>query len=97
MQQVPQSILSILDAYHGSSLEVTEFRDAEGYVFFRIVGIDTHVRMWTDVNNVCRCMIERGYEYYGTGQGDTPEFALQSALSSLDKQIERYQYRDVQS
>lgn len=90
MQQVPQSILSILDAYYQfeikSRLTILSDRSVKIY---RIVGIDTVIKMWTDVNNVCRCNIEQGQEYYGTGQGDTPESALQNALSALDNHINR--------
>lgn len=90
MHQLPEAIKSILEAHYQVKLEsrFTILTDRSVKIY-RIVGIDAVIKMWTDANNVCRCNIEQGQEYYGTGQGDTPESALQSALSALDNHINR--------
>ena len=94
MTELPQSILSILEAHYGRKLTITGLRNNGTCTAFNVSGMNVEVVTWT-ANHFRHCTIMQGDNYYGTAIGTTLEEALQFALSALDEQIARYTYRFI--
>jgi len=86
MQQVPQSILSILETYYHGKINITGLRNNGACTAFNLSGMDVTVVMWTDPKCFHNCTIMQG-DYYGTGVGCTLEEAVQHAIDNLKANI----------